>query len=74
LAAYLYLHRKSGDKSVRSERREAGLVIDFNQEGVAIGVEITAPAEVTVELLNRVLRELGEQEIASSDLSPLLAA
>ena len=52
LAAYLYLPRRTSDKSHRSERAEAGLVIDFARTGKPIGIEITAPARLSTTTLN----------------------
>lgn len=74
LAAYLYLPRGKGDRSVRTAKAEPGMVIDFAQNGRAIGVEITAPTMVTVSDLNRVLAELGGPPIGGEDLTPLKAA
>ena len=74
LAAYLYLPRGKGDKSVRTAKAEPGMVIDFAQDGKAIGVEMTAPTKVTASDLNRVLTELGAPPIAGEDLAPLKAA
>ena len=74
LAAYLYLPRGEEDKSVRTTRVEPGMVIDFSQNGRAIGVEITAPTMVTVANLNRVLADVGVPPIPREDLTPLKAA
>jgi hypothetical protein len=74
LAAYLYLPRRPGDKSHRSERVEPGLVIDFNRSRRPIGIEITAPAKLSTSALNRVLRRLGLPTVTRADLAPLRAA
>lgn len=74
LAAYLYLPRRPGAKSYRSRRADPGLVIDYSRGGEPIGIEITAPGQVTVVSLNRVLRELGMPTIQRADLEPLQAA
>jgi uncharacterized protein YuzE len=74
LAAYLYLPRRPGAKSYRSRRADPGLVIDYSRGGKPIGIEITAPGQVTVVSLNRVLRELGMPTIKRVDLEPLQAA
>jgi len=50
------------------------MIIDFAQDGRVIGVEIIAPALVTVSNLNQVLNELGVPPIAGEDLTPLKAA
>nr|VFK04702.1 MAG: Protein of unknown function (DUF2283) [Candidatus Kentron sp. H] len=74
LAAYLYLPRGKGDKSVRTEKAEPGMVIDFGPNGRAIGIEMTAPKRITASLLNRLLTELGAPPITGEDLAPLEAA
>jgi uncharacterized protein YuzE len=74
LAAYLYLPRATRAKSVRTRRADSGLIIDFAASGEPLGIEITAPAHVTVISLNRVLRALGCAPIRRVDLSPLRAA
>lgn len=74
LAAYLYLPRRTRDRSARTRRVEPGLVIDLAADGRAIGIEITAPTRVTVTALNRVLRELGATLVTRADLAPLRAA
>lgn len=74
LAAYLYLPRRTRDRSTRTRRVDPGLVIDLTADGRAIGIEITAPTRVTVTALNRVLRELGAALVTRADLAPLRAA
>jgi uncharacterized protein YuzE len=74
MAAYYYLPRETGQKSVRTRRVEPGLIIDFTADGQAIGIEITAPARVSVTALNAVLTELGYAPVSQADLAPLLAA
>lgn len=74
LAAYLYLPRAPGDKSHRTAKAEPGMVIDYTEAGKPIGIEITAPAIVTVEVLNRVLAGLGAAALTSEDVAPLRAA
>ena len=74
IAAYLYLHRKAGDKSHRTVKAESGMVIDYEQSGRAIGIEITAPGKVTETELNRVLSAIGAPTITGDDIAPLQAA
>lgn len=73
LAAYLYLERKPGDTSARSQKRDGGLVIDYAADGRAIGIEITAPSKVTLSGLNEALSAAGEAALPADDLAPLLA-
>ena len=74
LAAYYYLPRKDGDKSVRTERVGAGLLVDFASDGRAIGVEISSPGRIDLDVLNEVLVRLGQESVQSEDLAPLVAA
>lgn len=74
LAGYLYLPRTPEDRSYRTSRRDPGLVVDFNRAGKPIGIEITAPGQVGLDDLNRVLTELGLPLLESADLAPLKAA
>jgi uncharacterized protein YuzE len=74
MAGYLYLPRSPEDRSFRTSRRDPGLVIDFNRDGKPIGIEITAPTQIVLDDLNRVLTELGVPLLETADLLPLRAA
>ncbi len=74
LAAYFHLPRAGERKSARSRRVECGLVIDYARSGRAIGIEITAPSQLSVDVFNAVLRELGEGPVCEADFAPLHAA
>ena len=74
LAAYLYLPRVPGDKSFRTEQAPLGMIIDYTKDGKPIGVEITAPTQVTATALNQVLDDLGLPFITETDVAPLKAA
>jgi len=74
LAAYYYLPRESGQKVQRTVRSESGLIIDYDGENNPLGIEITSPSSLTLEVFNRVLAQLGKKPVESSELSPLQAA
>jgi uncharacterized protein YuzE len=74
IAAYYYLPRRPGQRSVRTKRVEAGLLVDYARGGKPIGVEITAPGTLSVAAFNRVLRELGFPRVKREDMAPLIAA
>ena len=74
IAAYLYLPRSPGEKSHRTSKANPGLIIDLNRSGKPIGIEITAPAQLTATAINRVLGNLGLPRMEDSDLAPLRAA
>ena len=74
LVAYLYLPRENGAKSVRTEAQGEGILVDFSKNGEPIGVEITAPSQVSLEAINEVLEKLGQPAIGSEDIAPMQAA
>lgn len=74
LAAYLYLPRKEGMHTLRSERVSPGMVVDFAEDGRPIGIEMTAPALVAPEMVNQLLQRLGMPGLEPEELEPLKAA
>lgn len=74
LAAYLYLPRSPGATSARTVKRGEGLLVDYGSSGEAIGLEIVAPGQVTVDEINAVLQDLGQPGLAPDELAPLHAA
>lgn len=74
IAAYYYLPRRAGQKSYKTRRTEAGLLVDYSRNGRPIGIEITSPSKVSLAAINRVLKQLGYPRIKRADLAPLLAA
>jgi len=72
-AAYLYLERRAGDKSARTERHGTWLV-DFTADGRAIGIEFTEVGMIDVAAVNRVLTDSRQPTISADDLIPLRAA
>jgi hypothetical protein len=74
LAAYLYLPRATGVKSARTVEAAPGILVDFAATGAPIGLEITAPTQVTVEQINAVLQTYRLAPMAPEDLAPLQIA
>jgi hypothetical protein len=72
-AAYLYLNRRSGDKSARTERH-GSWIVDFAADGRAIGIEFTNPSTIDLSEVNRILLAAHQPAIADIDLAPLKAA
>jgi uncharacterized protein YuzE len=70
---YLYLSDPS-EKSARSRRVSAELVIDINRDGQLIGIELLDPENTTVEAINEVLKQYGFDPIQETDLKPIVAA
>src|SRR5713226_8388377 len=73
LAAYLYLARRAGDKARRTERQNAGLLIDYADDGRPICIEITAPTKITLAALNEALTLAHQDPVSADDLAPLLS-
>ncbi|WDT74361.1 MAG: DUF2283 domain-containing protein [Candidatus Manganitrophus sp.] len=71
LAAYLYLPREVGIKSARTESAAPGLYVDYSAGGKPIGLEITAPAQVTIDQINAMLEQLSLPKISPEELAPL---
>lgn len=74
VAGYYYLPRLGGDAVVRSERRQAGILVDYAADGRAIGIEFTSPRQITLEAVNKVLSDIHQTPATRDDLLPLLAA
>ena len=74
LAAYLYLPRRSDDRSARVEAHGPSYLVDWTEDGRPIGIEMPSPALVTLDGLNQVLTELHLEPAAPGELAPLVAA
>jgi hypothetical protein len=74
LAAYLYLPRQAGDKSVRVEPHGHGYLVDWTEDGRPIGIEMPSPSQVTLMGLNEVLAGLRLEPLALEEMSPLVVA
>lgn len=74
VAAYYYLPRRDGDRSVRTERADGGLLVDLTSDGRAIGIEISSPSRVNLTVLNELLTRLGHEPIGNQELGPLAIA
>lgn len=73
-AAYPYLPRQNGERSVRSEEAGHGMVINYGPNDHPIGIELTAPSQATLVRLNGVLRGLDLAPMKEHELAPLVAA
>jgi len=73
-AAYFYLPRSPGEKSERTEKAGAGILIDYGRSGRPIGIEITAPRSISLQVINEILSKLNLSPAEQEDLAPLLAA
>lgn len=54
--------------------REHGLLLDYDADGVPVGVEIIAPERITVAVVDDLLRKLGLPATVPDELSPLRVA
>jgi len=74
VAAYLYLPRSTDAHSVRTEAGGPGLRVDYDATGSPIGVEITSPANVTLEQISTLLQHVGQTPLNAEEWTPLRAA
>lgn len=72
-AAYLRLHGPR-TRVARTKQVTPSLLVDFDDDGRALGVEILAFDETTLGRINDVLRSVGESELTDAELKPLRAA
>ena len=68
VAAYLYLPREPGVKSSRTVKAGNGLLIDYGKGDTPIGIEITAPYQVSADILNEVLTKLNVRPVEPSEV------
>jgi uncharacterized protein YuzE len=73
VAAYIYLPRRQGDRSARTEAIDGNLIIDYAADGRAIGIEILSPAATSVAMLNDALGRVNESPLSSEEARPLAA-
>lgn len=73
-AAYLFLPRRTDDRSARQQRFSEVLVLDFADDGRPIGIEIVHPRIVTEDEINRALASLDLPPLRAEDFAPLKAA
>jgi len=71
LAAYVYLPRRGEMKSAKTVEVALGMLVDYAGSGKPIGLEITAPASVTVEHINAVMETLGLAAMTPEAFAPL---
>jgi uncharacterized protein YuzE len=73
-AAYFYLPRVPGTRSVRTEAISPELLIDYAADGSPLGIEIVSPGYVTEQEIVAAFDRLGIQRPSAADLAPLRAA
>jgi len=69
----VYLPRRAGVKSTQTAESAPGILVDYAASGEPIGLEITAPHQVTIAQVNAVLTRLGLVAMAPEELAPLHA-
>jgi len=70
LAGYVTLCHETGKRAARSKKTPDGLVIDYDEDGNALGIEVPTPCPTTVAALLRRMNELGVPD-AETELLPL---
>lgn len=72
-AAYLRLEGALA-QAARTEKITESLLVDFDEDGRAVGVEILSFDDDTVGRINDVLRSVGHPALSDHELAPLRAA
>ena len=73
-AAYIYLDRRPGLESARSEEVAPEIVVDFDANDRPIGVEIISPDSTPLDEVLAVFDRLGLSRPDVAELAPLVAA
>src|SRR5439155_16095425 len=73
-AAYLYLPRAADDRSVRTEEVGYGMIVDYGTNDQPLGIELTAPEQVTIERLNQILARFQLSPMHEEEFAPLSAS
>lgn len=74
MAAYLYLPREVGEKSLRTEKFIEGILIDYGKFNQPIGIEITDPRKIRANIINEILSRIENISVQAEDFAPLLAS
>ena len=74
MAAYLYLPREVGEKSIRTEKFIEGILIDYGKFNQPIGIEITDPRKIRANIINEILSRIENISVQAEDFAPLLAS
>ncbi len=74
VAAYLYLPHRPREQAKRTAKAAEGIWVDYAKDGRPIGIEITAPEQISRQAVNQVIAQLNLPPFADEELAPLLAA
>jgi uncharacterized protein YuzE len=73
IAAYLYLPRQPREKVKKTMKAAEGILVDYGKGGRPIGIEITAPQQISRQDINQVIAQLNLPPFAEEELAPLMA-
>ena len=73
LAAYIYLNRRKGQKSVRTEEIRPNLLVDYSKDGFPLGIEVLSLKQSSEDLY-AVFDHLGLNRPDPKDLQPIVEA
>jgi hypothetical protein len=59
---------------LHAQKMKDGIIIDFDEKDIPIGIEIAAPSLVSVSEINDLLEHFHSNSIPEEDLLPLKAA
>ncbi len=73
-AAYLRLNGDASTRVARSREFRPGIVVDFDDTGAPLGVEIVHPATTPPQTVLDVVAEIHGPPVGLAELAPLRAA
>lgn len=71
LAAYLYLTGKKSTQCAKTIKVDEGLIADYDQDGIPVGLEIVSPATASVQQIKNALEKIHVEPIGENELAPL---
>jgi hypothetical protein len=71
MVGYLTLPGCAMKKAAYSRKAEPGMVVDYDESDVPIGIEIVSPSIVSPQAVNDVLVALHQQPLKEEELAPL---
>ncbi|MFQ5686250.1 MAG: hypothetical protein ACE5GV_06265, partial [Candidatus Scalindua sp.] len=62
---------KKGVQCVKAIKIDEGLIADYDQNGVPVGLEIVSPATTSVQQIKDALEKMHVEPISENELAPI---
>jgi uncharacterized protein YuzE len=73
-AAYLFLAEPTGSRRPKTKRLSGSVLLNIDEDGNAVGVEILSQKAMNADELNVLLKPHGVRKIQQRELAPAAAA